>query len=211
MISINHINLNFGSRILLNDISFQINLRDRIGLVGNNGAGKTTLLKIIMGLQSSDSGTIEKPSDITMGYLPQQMKHIDNKTLFNEVKTAFSKIFELENELFKFNRKIESRTDYHSADYLKLISKVSDINTMMEVLGASKIDEQIEKVLLGLGFIPADFIRPTKEFSGGWRMRIELAKILLKHPAQGNFYCAVCDIIQQGSVMAYNNYCSIII
>lgn len=182
MISINHINLNFGSRILLNDISFQINPRDRIGLVGNNGAGKTTLLKIIMGLQSSDSGTIEKPSDITMGYLPQQMKHIDNKTLFNEVKTAFSKIFELENELFKFNRKIESRTDYHSADYLKLISKVSDINTMMEVLGASKIDEQIEKVLLGLGFIPADFIRPTKEFSGGWRMRIELAKILLKHP-----------------------------
>jgi len=182
MVSINHINLSFGGRILLNDISFLINPRDRIGLVGNNGAGKTTLLKIIMGFQIPDTGTIEKPSDLTMGYLPQQMRHIDNKTLFNEVKTAFSEILELENKIHELNHEIENRTDYHSGDYLKLIGKVSDLNTRTEVLGASRISEQIEKILLGLGFMPTDFIRQTKEFSGGWRMRIELAKILLRHP-----------------------------
>lgn len=182
MVSINHINLNFGSRILLNDVSFLINPKDRIGLVGNNGAGKTTLLKIILGLQVPDSGIVEKPSDLTMGYLPQQMKHVDNKTLFNEVKTAFSQILELENKILISNREIENRTDYHSDDYLKLISKVSDMNARVEILGASKINEQIEKILLGLGFIPTDFIRQTIEFSGGWRMRIELAKILLQHP-----------------------------
>ncbi len=182
MVSINHINLNFGSRILLNDVSFLINSKDRIGLVGNNGAGKTTLLKIILGLQIPDSGIVEKPSDLTMGYLPQQMKHVDNKTLFNEVKTAFSQILELENKILILNREIENRTDYHSDEYLKLINKVSDMNTRIEILGTSKINEQIEKTLLGLGFVPTDFIRQTKEFSGGWRMRIELAKILLQRP-----------------------------
>src|SRR4030066_2217279 len=182
MISINHINLNFGGRILLNDISFLINLKDRIGLVGNNGAGKTTLLKIILGLQIPDSGTIEKPSGLTMGYLPQQMSHVDSKTLFNEVKTAFSQILELENKIIELNHEIGQRTDYHSSDYLKLINKLSDMNERIKILGALKINEQIEKTLLGLGFVPTDLLRQTKEFSGGWRMRIELAKILLQHP-----------------------------
>jgi len=182
MVSINHINLSFGDRILLNDISFLINPKDRIGLVGNNGSGKTTLLKIILGLQIPDTGTIEKPSGLTIGYLPQQMRHIDSKTLFNEAKTAFSQILELENKIYQLNHEIEKRTDYHSDYYLKLINKVSDINARMEVLGVTKINEQIEKTLLGLGFEPMDLIRQTREFSGGWRMRIELAKILLQRP-----------------------------
>jgi ATP-binding cassette, subfamily F, member 3 len=182
MVSINHINLSFGSRILLNDISFLINSKDRIGLVGNNGAGKTTLLKIILGLQIPDAGTVEKPSGLTMGYLPQQMRHIDSKTLFNEAKTAFSQILELENKIFQLNHEIEERTDYHSDEYLKLINKLSDMSARIKILGASKMNEQIEKTLLGLGFVPADLIRQTNEFSGGWRMRIELAKILLGRP-----------------------------
>src|SRR3989304_8941503 len=112
MVSINHINLSFGDRILLNDISFLIKPKDKIGLVGNNGAGKTTLLKIILGLQIPDTGIVEKPSGLTMGYLPQQMRHIDSKTLFNEAKTAFSQILELENRILQLNHAIEERTDY---------------------------------------------------------------------------------------------------
>jgi len=182
MISINHINLSFGGRILLNDISFLINPKDRIGLVGNNGAGKTTLLKIILGLQVPDTGTIEKPSNLTMGYLPQQMIHKDGKTLFNEAKTAFSQILEIENIIIKLNHEIEKSTDYNSDDYLKLINRLSDMNARIEILDASKINEQIEKTLQGLGFMPTDLPGQTKEFSGGWRMRIELAKILLQRP-----------------------------
>ncbi|MHB1443483.1 MAG: ABC-F family ATP-binding cassette domain-containing protein [Candidatus Humimicrobiaceae bacterium] len=182
MVSVNHISLSFGERILLNDISFLIKTRDRIGLVGNNGAGKTTLLKIISGLQAPDSGTIQKPSDLTIGYLPQQMRHIDSKSLFNEVKTAFSEVLELENKIHALSLEIEKRTDYHSDEYLKLLSQVHDMTSRIEILGATKIDEQIEKTLFGLGFVIDDLPRQTLEFSGGWRMRIELAKILLRHP-----------------------------
>ena len=182
MVAVNHISLSFGERILLNDISFLIKTRDRIGLVGNNGAGKTTLLKIISGLQVPDSGTIQKPSDLTIGYLPQQMRHIDSKSLFNEAKTAFSVILELENKIHTLSLEIEKRTDYYSDEYLKLLSQVHDMTSRIEILGATKIDEQIEKTLFGLGFGIEDFPRQTLEFSGGWRMRIELAKILLQHP-----------------------------
>ncbi len=180
MISINHINLSFGGRQLFNDISFQINQRDRIGLVGNNGAGKTTLLKAILGYQKPDRGTIEKPPGLTTGYLPQQMRHIDGRTLFNEAKTAFEKILLLQKSVQKINNDIEERTDYGSDEYIKLINEASDIDTNIEILGAAKIDEQIERTLSGLGFKPEDLARQTKEFSGGWRMRIELAKILLQ-------------------------------
>lgn len=182
MISINHINLNFGGRKLLDDISFQINPRDRIGLVGNNGAGKTTLLRIILGLQVPDSGTVEKPPGLTTGYLPQQMKHVNSRTLINEAKTAFSKILELEDKITELNHEIEKRTDYNSRDYLKLINRLSDMNERIEILGSSKMNEKIERTLLGLGFESEDLTRYTEEFSGGWRMRIELAKILLKSP-----------------------------
>ncbi len=182
MISINHINLSFGGKRVFNDISFQINQRDRIGLVGNNGAGKTTLLKAILGYQKPDSGTIKKPPGLTAGYLPQQMRHIDGKTLFNEAKTAFEEILKLQKNVRKINNDIEERTDYGSDEYINLINEASNINTNIEMLGGAKIDEQIERTLSGLGFKPGDFTRQTKEFSGGWRMRIELAKILLQLP-----------------------------
>jgi len=182
MISVNHISLDFGGRKLLDDISFQINPRDRVGLVGNNGAGKTTLLKIIIGLQTPDSGTIARPSNLTSGYLPQQMKHVNSRTLFNEVKTSFSEALELEGKIARLNSDIEKRTDCNSRGYLKLIDRLSDMNERARILGVSKINQKIEKTLAGLGFEPEDLIRHTREFSGGWRMRIELAKILLKYP-----------------------------
>ncbi|HAX17172.1 MAG TPA: glycosyl transferase family 2, partial [Actinobacteria bacterium] len=182
MISLNNICLSFADRILFNKISFLIRQKDRIGLVGNNGAGKTTLLKIITGEQSADSGNIEKPADITIGYLPQQMKHIDSRTLFNEVKTAFKNILETEKTISRLNKEIERRNDFHSEEYLKILNRIADLNTRLDNLGAGKMEEKIEKTLSGLGFTAKDFIRQTSEFSGGWRMRIELAKILLKHP-----------------------------
>ncbi len=182
MISINHVKLGFGSRTLLDDVSFQIGPKDRLGLVGNNGAGKTTLLKVIQGLQSPDSGTIEKPSGVTFGYLPQQMKIVDSRTLFNEVKTAFSEILDLENKVFQLSRRLEESSDYHSDEYLAVAGKMSEMSARIEALGASKIDEQIERTLFGLGFGPGDLPSNTSQFSGGWRMRIELAKILLKRP-----------------------------
>ena len=182
MISINHINLSFGGQRLLEDISFQINTGERIGLVGNNGAGKTTLLKIILGTHPPDSGSVEKITGLSMGYLPQQMKITDSKILINEVKTAFSQITKLKTQASRLEREIDERDDYESGDYLNSINRLSDINTRIELLGAAKINEQVEKTLTGLGFRPEDFIRPTKEFSGGWRMRIELAKILLQRP-----------------------------
>jgi len=166
----------------LEDISFQINTGERIGLVGNNGAGKTTLLKIILGTHPQDSGSVEKITGLSMGYLPQQMKITDSRTLVGEVKTAFSQITKLKMQANQLEQEINERNDYESGDYLKLINRLSDINTRIELLGAAKVDEQIEKTLTGLGFRPEDFIRPTKEFSGGWRMRIELAKILLQRP-----------------------------
>ncbi|MCJ7473165.1 MAG: ATP-binding cassette domain-containing protein [Actinobacteria bacterium] len=182
MISVNHISLSFGGQRLLEDISFQINAGERIGLVGNNGAGKTTLLKIILGTHPPDSGSIEKITGLSMGYLPQQMKITDSKTLISEVKTAFLQITKLKTQASRLEREINERNDYESGDYLDLINRLSDINTRIELLGGAKVNEQIEKTLTGLGFRPEDFIRPTKEFSGGWRMRIELAKILLQRP-----------------------------
>ncbi len=167
---------------MLEDVSFQINKGNRIGLVGNNGIGKTTLLKIILGTQLPDSGTLEKPGGLTIGYLSQQMNFTGSKTLFNEVKTAFSQILGLEEEASRIDSKIKESTDYRSNEYLRLINRLSDINTQIELLGAAKINERIEKTLFGLGFEPADFIRQTKNFSGGWRMRIELARILLRSP-----------------------------
>jgi len=182
MISVNHISLDFGGRPLFNDISFLIKQKDRIGLVGNNGSGKTTLLKIILGMQSPDKGHIEKPSELAVGYLPQQMRHANERSLLSEVKTAFLNITALENRLAEINREIAGSENFYSRDYLNLVSELSEINERLEVLGASKINEKIEKTLQGLGFKTSDFTRKTSHFSGGWRMRIELAKILLKNP-----------------------------
>ena len=182
MISLNHIALSFGGRKLFADISFLINTKDRIGLVGNNGSGKTTLLKVIMGLIGPESGNIEKATDMSMGYLPQQMKHRDCQTLYAEVKTTFAKINALQEKITKLEGELAETEDVHCPQFLKSADKLADMNEMAHTLGISKVDEQIEKILTGLGFEPSDFNKPTDQFSGGWRMRIELAKILLKDP-----------------------------
>ena len=180
MISINNISLSFGERILFDNISFLINSKDRIGLVGKNGVGKTTLLKVIIGEQSIDSGKIDKPNSLSIGYLPQQMKHIDGKLLFDEVKTAFSEILYIEREIDEINEKLNNIIDHNDNEFIILTNKLHDLHLQYEILEGQNIDARIEKVLFGLGFLLDDFKKPTSQFSGGWRMRIELAKTLLK-------------------------------
>jgi len=182
MISIDHLSLSFGGSYLFRDISFLVNSQDKIGLVGKNGAGKTTLLRIFMGLQQPDEGRIVVPPGIRLGYLPQQMVVVDDKTLFEEAGTAFDEIVLLENEIEILNHEISSRTDYDSETYLDIIGQLSEKTERFHLLEGSNREQKIEQVLNGLGFSRSDFPRHTREFSGGWRMRIELSKILLRSP-----------------------------
>ncbi len=182
MISVDHLSVSFGGFYLFRDISFLVNSRDKIGLVGRNGAGKTTLLKVFIGLQQPDEGKVIVPPAIRLGYLPQQMVVIDDKSLFDEAGSAFDEILLLEQEIKKLNEEITTRTDYDSSDYLDLIDQLSEKTERFHLLEGSNRDQKIEQVLMGLGFTRSDFARHTREFSGGWRMRIELAKILLKMP-----------------------------
>jgi ATP-binding cassette, subfamily F, member 3 len=182
MISVDHLSVSFGGFFLFRDISFLVNSRDKIGLVGRNGAGKTTLLKVFIGLQPPDEGKVIVPPAIRLGYLPQQMVVIDDKTLFDEAGSAFDEILVLEQEIKRLNEEITTRTDYDSSDYLDLIDQLSEKTERFHLLEGSNRDQKIEQVLMGLGFTRSDFPRHTREFSGGWRMRIELAKILLKMP-----------------------------
>ena len=182
MISLNAINVSFGGFTLFDNVSFLINPRDRIGLAGKNGSGKSTMLKLLAGLQTPTSGGIGKPKGIKIAYLPQDMVHQHGKTVFEETKTAFSEIQQLENRLNEINHQLETRTDYESDSYSNLITEITDISHRLEVLGSANMDEEIEKKLKGLGFERTDFDRATSELSGGWRMRIELAKLLLQKP-----------------------------
>lgn len=182
MISVDNITIRFGSFNLFNDISFQLNKGDRVGLVGRNGAGKTTLLNLISGRQMPDEGKVVKPADITIGYLPQQMKHKGDKPLIEETLQAFEHILSIEKEIDSLNRQLESRDDYHSDEYMQLIEKQTTLNERFHMLGGHGIHADVEQTLLGLGFNNADMNRPVTEFSGGWRMRVELAKILLRKP-----------------------------
>lgn len=182
MISINNLSVEFSARPLFSDVSFVINPTDKIALVGKNGAGKSTMLKILSGLQSPTSGNISKPNDVTVGYLPQQMKLADETTIMEETKKAFRHRFEMEEELKRLNAEVESFSDYESEDYYRLLEKVQSISDRIAMEGISNVDAEIEKTLIGLGFERTDFDRPTSEFSGGWRMRVELAKILLQNP-----------------------------
>ena len=182
MISIEGLSVEFGGNPLFDDITYVINKKDRIALVGKNGAGKSTMLKIIAGLQQPTSGTVNIPKDMTIGYLPQQMQISDSRTVMKEAEQAFAHIFELQSRIDRMNRELSNRTDYDSQDYHDLIERVTDANEQLAMIGAANYQAEIEKTLMGLGFVREDFDRPTSEFSGGWRMRIELAKLLLKKP-----------------------------
>ena len=182
MISIEGLTVEFGGFTLLDKITYVINKRDRIALVGKNGAGKSTMLKIIAGLQQPTSGVVNRPKDITIGYLPQQMQLSDSRTVTEEAALAFSHIQEMQERLDQMNAALAERTGYESDAYQELIARISQVSEQLALSGSGNYLAEIEKTLLGLGFLRSDFDRPTSEFSGGWRMRIELAKLLLQRP-----------------------------
>ncbi len=182
MISVSGVSVFFGGHTLFDNISFLVNSRDRIGLAGKNGAGKSTLLKILSGLQPPSAGEVSMPKSCRIGYLPQDMIHQHGRSVFEETTTAYQEINMLEQRLDTVNHELETRTDYESDSYSKLIEEQGELYSRLDVLGASNRDEEIEKTLRGLGFERKDFSRQTAEFSGGWRMRIELAKLLLQKP-----------------------------
>ncbi len=182
MISVDQLTVEFGGFKLFDQISFLINPKDRIGLVGKNGAGKSTLLKVFMGIQQPTKGTVTVPDDIRLGYLPQNMICRDERTVFEEAREAFSEVLALDRKIKKINHQLADRADYESKEYLDLIHDLTEATDRYQLLGGDTIEASIEQTLTGLGFKRSDFSRPTAEFSGGWRMRIELAKILLKKP-----------------------------
>lgn len=183
MISVNSLTVEFAAKPLFDNVSYVINERDRIALVGKNGAGKSTMLKIIAGLQQPTSGVVAVPNGVTIGYLPQQMSTEDSLTVAEEVKKAFSHIDEMNRQLDELSARIAERTDYDSPAYHNLIDRMTTLSDRLAICGSgASIEAEMEKTLLGLGFKRSDFNRPTSEFSGGWRMRIELAKLLLARP-----------------------------
>lgn len=182
MISVSNLTVEFSSVPLFNDINFVINNKDKVALVGKNGAGKTTLLKIIAGLQSPTQGSVGISKENTLGYLPQHMEVCDTRTVIEEVQQVFEKTRLLQEELTRCSDDLANRTDYESEEYLRLVEKVSQLTDQIALSNSDNEEAEIEKTLLGLGFKRSDFNRPTSEFSGGWRMRIELAKILLRKP-----------------------------
>ncbi len=182
MVSVNNIGVEFSARPLFSDVSFVINKNDKIALVGKNGAGKSTILKILAAEQSPTSGNISKPTEITTGYLPQQMNLADSTTLIEETKKAFSDLLSIKDEIQKITEELAERTDYESDSYSALITRLDYLNERCAIEGSDNMEAEVERTLTGLGFSREDFNRPTSEFSGGWRMRIELAKILLKQP-----------------------------
>ncbi|MBO7263113.1 MAG: ABC-F family ATP-binding cassette domain-containing protein [Alistipes sp.] len=183
MISLDNLTISYGGWTLFDGISFMINPKDRIGLVGKNGAGKTTLLRVITGEQQPTEGAVTINGECTIGYLPQQMRVADTTTLIAETAKAFDEVLRIEADIERLTEEIGSRTDYESEEYANLIHRLNDANDRYHILGGDTRDADIERTLLGLGFKRTDFERPTREFSGGWRMRIELAKLLLKRPS----------------------------
>ena len=183
MISLDNLTVSYGGWTLFDNISFLINPKDRIGLVGRNGAGKTTLLRIITGEQQPTSGAVTLNGDCTIGYLPQTMRVADTTTLAEETAKAFDEVLRLEAEIASLTREIAERTDYESAGYEQLLHRLNDAQDHYHILGGDTREADIEKTLLGLGFKRTDFGRATSEFSGGWRMRIELAKLRLRRPS----------------------------
>ncbi|OAV70918.1 putative ABC transporter ATP-binding protein YheS [Bacteroidales bacterium Barb6] len=182
MISVEKLRVEFGGFTLFDDVSFVVNKKERIALTGKNGAGKSTLLKIFAGLQSPTSGTVSIPKELTVGYLPQQMKLADTCTVREEAERAFEHIRTTEQELEELNNQLSERTDYESDAYQKIIDRHTCLNEHILMIGGNNYQAELERTLMGLGFVRSDLERPTSEFSGGWRMRIELAKLLLRQP-----------------------------
>lgn len=182
MVSIDALTVEFGGTTLFKDISFVINPKDRIALMGKNGAGKSTLLKILAGERQATRGSVSAPRDCTICYLPQHLMTEDGRTVFEEASQAFAHLHAMEAEIEAMNAELATRTDYESDDYMALIEKVATVSEKFYSIDMTHFEEDVEKALLGLGFKRTDFARPTSEFSGGWRMRIELAKLLLKKP-----------------------------
>ena len=182
MVSIEGLAVEFSGTTLFSDISFQINEKDRIALMGKNGAGKSTLLKILAGVRQPTRGSVSAPRDCTIAYLPQHLMTEDSRTVYEETATAFAHLHDMEREIERLNAELAARTDYESEEYMRLIEQVADMSEKFYAIDLTHFEEDIEKTLLGLGFSRSDFARPTSQFSGGWRMRIELAKLLLKKP-----------------------------
>lgn len=182
MISIQNLSVEFNSTALFSGVNFVINKRDKIALVGKNGAGKSTMLKIIAGLQEPTGGVVAAQKDITIGYLPQQMILTDERSVVKEVRTVFGKLDEMKASLARMNTELAERTDYESESYAELIDRISNLSDLVQMEESENGEAELEKTLLGLGFVRSDFDRNTSEFSGGWRMRIELAKLLLMRP-----------------------------
>lgn len=182
MISIQNLSVEFNSTALFSGVNFVINKRDKIALVGKNGAGKSTMLKIIAGLQEPTGGVVAAQKDITIGYLPQQMILTDERSVVEEVRTVFGKLDEMKASLARMNTELAERTDYESESYAELIDRISNLSDLVQMEESENGEAELEKTLLGLGFARSDFDRNTSEFSGGWRMRIELAKLLLMRP-----------------------------
>ena len=182
MISVDGLTVEFGGTTLFKDISFQINEKDRIALMGKNGAGKSTLLKILAGARQPTRGRVSAPKDTVIAYLPQHLLTEDGRTVFEEACLPFEHLKEMEGEIEKLNQELMTRTDYESEEYMALIEKVAAMSEKFYAIDLTHFEEDVEKMLLGLGFERTDFQRPTSDFSGGWRMRIELAKLLLQNP-----------------------------
>lgn len=182
MISVDQLVVSFGGFELFKGISLLVSPKDRIGLVGKNGAGKSTLLKILAGQKQPNEGVVSVPNDVRIGYLPQHMVIVDGRTVFEEAVTSFEEILKLESRIEEINHELATRTDYESAEYHRLLDHVTEFNDRFHMLGGNNFEAEVERTLMGLGFLRSDFDRQTSEFSGGWRMRVELAKILLKRP-----------------------------
>lgn len=182
MISVDNLAVEFGGSTLFENVSFQINEKDRIALMGKNGAGKSTLLKILAGVRQPSRGSVSAPKGTVIAYLPQHLMTEDGRTVFEEASQAFSELFAMEQEIDDLNKQLAERTDYESDSYMELIERVSTLSEKFYSIDNTNYEEDVEKTLLGLGFLRDDFQKPTSEFSGGWRMRIELAKLLLRKP-----------------------------
>ena len=182
MVSVDGLAVEFGGTTLFSDVSFVINEKDRIALMGKNGAGKSTLLKILAGVRKATRGSVSAPKDTVIAYLPQHLMTEDGRTVFEEASQAFAHLHQMEAEIEELNKQLAERTDYESDEYMALIEEVATKSEKFYAIDMTHFEEDVEKTLLGLGFERKDFDRQTSEFSGGWRMRIELAKMLLRNP-----------------------------